>query len=65
MKKIEITIVTTQENADGANQVFGPVGKEFELDDKTADALIDKGAAKDIGIETKQAPVEEPTSNEE
>lgn len=32
------------ENADGVDQVFGPAGKEFTVDDKTAERLAALGA---------------------
>jgi hypothetical protein len=37
--------------------VFGPPGKEFTLDDETADALLDSGAAKLIKGEKKVVEV--------
>jgi hypothetical protein len=52
MKKTQVCI-----NAGGCNQVFGPPGKEFILDDNTADALIDSGAAKLIKGEKKVVEV--------
>lgn len=35
-------------NTSGVNQVYGPPGKEFSLDNKIADNLIKEGAAKDV-----------------
>ena len=61
MKTIEMTGTVAQENASGVNQVFGPAGKQFTLDDTTADTLIKKGAAKVVGVESRivEPPVEE------
>ena len=53
MKTIEMKKTEACNNAAGYNQVFGPPGKQFILDDKTADALIDSGAAKLIKGEKK------------
>ena len=59
MKTIEMKKTEVCKNGSGCNQVFGPPGKQFTLDDKTADALMDSVAAKLIKGE-KQAvkPVE-------
>ena len=53
MKTIKMKKTETCINAGGANQVFGPSGKEFTLDDKIADSLIDSGAASLIKGEKK------------
>ena len=57
MKTIKIKKTEVCVNASGASQVFGPPGKEFILDDKTADALLDSGAAKLIKGEKKAVEV--------
>jgi hypothetical protein len=59
MKTVSMLKTHIQENADGCRQVFGPIGKLFTLDDKTADALIDSGAAKDIRPPKKAADAEQ------
>ena len=59
MKTIKMKRTEVCENASGANQVFGPPGKEFIIDDKTADALLDSGAAKLIKGEKKAEAVSE------
>ena len=60
MKTIEMKKTEVCKNAAGSDQVFGPPGKQFILDNETADALIDGGAAKLIKGEKKAAvkPVE-------
>jgi len=55
MKTVSMLSTYIQENADGCRQVFGPIGKLFTIDDKTADALIDSGSAKDIRPPKKAA----------
>ena len=62
MKTIKMNKTEVCENAGGSNQVFGPPGKEFILDDKTADALLDSGAAKLIKGDKKA--VEKPVAVE-
>jgi len=57
MKTIKMKKTQAYINAAGFNQVFGPPGKEFILDDKTADALVDGGAAKLIKGEKKAVEV--------
>ena len=53
MKTIEMKKTEVCKNAAGCSQVFGPPGKQFTLDDNTADALIDSGAARLIKGEKK------------
>jgi hypothetical protein len=55
MKTIEMLITKPHKNAAGYMQVFGPAGKQFRLDDKTADELIDSGAAKDTVVKVKKS----------
>jgi hypothetical protein len=57
MKTIKMKTTQVHINASGCNQVFGPPGKEFTLDDETADALLDSGAAKLIKGEKKVVEV--------
>ena len=54
MKTVAMNKTTTEINRDGCRQVFGPKGKQYTLDDKTADALIKTGTAKDIGKPEKE-----------
>jgi len=62
MKTVKMKKTKACINAAGFNQVFGPAGKEFILDDKTADSLIDSGAAKLIKGEEKEVVAVEAVS---
>lgn len=47
---MQIRMTTTAEaiNADGVLQVFGPEGRTYDIDDDTAERLIDQHAAEPI-----------------
>jgi hypothetical protein len=49
MKTVKMNRTETCLNASGVNQVFGPKGKQFIIDDAVADRLIDSGAASEVG----------------
>jgi hypothetical protein len=48
MKTVKMIKTMVCKNTSGVNQVYGPPGKEFSLDNKIADNLIKEGAAKDV-----------------
>jgi hypothetical protein len=49
MKTVKMNRTETCLNASGVNQVFGPKGKLFNVDDSVADRLDDLGAASVMG----------------